>query len=150
MKIAMIKMKMISVSLLFKYLLNINHQTFLWKFKLKHISKLFNFCNLMLEQRFGRSLLQVDKQSFELHNWLNVNKTARGETSTQSPCSIKLQNLYCAFPLEFYGLDIKLFNVITAWLYLGYFFWRYALLSVSCKAKLPCPSRKLALSRTPF
>ena len=27
----------------------------------------------MLEQRFGRSLLQVDKQSFELHNWLNVN-----------------------------------------------------------------------------
>ena len=41
-------------------------------------------------------------------------------------------------------------NVITTWLRFGYFFWRYALLSVSCKAKLPCPSRKLDLSRTPF
>ena len=41
-QIAMIKMKMISVSLLFKYLLNIDHQTFLWKVKMKHISKLFN------------------------------------------------------------------------------------------------------------
>ena len=71
---------MISLSLLFKYLLNIHHQTFLWKVKIKHISKLF--------------------------------------------------------------------NVITACLCLGYFFWRDALLSVSCKAKLPCPSRKLALNRT--
>ena len=41
-------------------------------------------------------------------------------------------------------------HVITAWLCLGYFFWRYALLSVSCKAKLPCLSRKLDLSHTPF
>ena len=41
-KIAMTKMKMIYVSLLFKYLLNVDHQTFLWKVKIKHISKLFN------------------------------------------------------------------------------------------------------------
>ena len=53
----------------------------------KHCSK-YRFCNLMLEQRFGRSLLQVDKQSFELHNWLNVNKIVSDETSTQSPCSV--------------------------------------------------------------
>ena len=45
---------------------------------------------------------------------------------------------------------IKMQNVITAWLCLGFFFWRYALLSVSCKAKLPCPSRKLDPSHTAF
>ena len=33
---------MIDVSLLFKCLLNTDHQTFLWKIKIKHISKLFN------------------------------------------------------------------------------------------------------------
>ena len=33
---------------------------------------------------------------------------------------------------------------------LGLLLWRYALLSVTCKAKLPCPSRKLAHNRTPF
>ena len=75
------KNEMMSVSLSFKYLLNIDRQTFLGKVKIKHLPKVF--------------------------------------------------------------------NVITVWLCLGYFFRRYALLSVSCQAK-PCPSRKLDLSRTPF
>ena len=46
----------------------------------------------------------------------------------------------------------KLFNVTLTWLCLGYFFWRYTLLSVWCQAKLPCPSREqyVDLSRTPF
>ena len=50
----------------------------------------------MLEQCFGRSLLQLDKQFFQLHNWLNVSKTVSNEISTQSPCSVN--SLHC---LEF-------------------------------------------------
>ena len=61
----------------------------------------------MLKQRFGRSLLQVDKQSFELHNWLNVNKikTVNDETSTQSPCSVE-------FTLHGLCVEVSSFTVL--------------------------------------
>ena len=50
------------------------------------------FCNKILEQRFGRSFCQVD----------NPRRLQPKRCS-----SIKSQNLYCVFHLEFYGQDIK-------------------------------------------
>ena len=64
----------------------------------------------MFEQRFGRSLLQVDKQSFELHNLLNVSKTASDEISTQSPCSVN--SLNANFQMFFEACDI--YNPVPA------------------------------------
>ena len=95
----------------------------------------------MLEQSFGRSLLQVDKQAdclrykdfaLKFHlllfywHWINyvVQRTVCQPEEGFGPkrcSSIKLQNLYCAFPLEFYGLD-KFENY-------GFFFAQYYIIT---------------------
>ena len=161
------------MSLLYKYLINIAHQTFLLKVKIKHISKLFNVITawLCLGYFFCRARCGgAEVAGWTLDRKIRVRFPAyphrvwalwwqggkRRLRTSRCPCRGRLGTLKtpsCPWrgcpaagqKLETGHLSRHYIPEISLNVTLNHnqqqFFWRYALLSLSCKAKLPCPSR---------